>query len=234
MNFLELCQAVARESGTVGNLGEPSSVESQTGRLARIVHWTRDAYSRIQLESADWRWMRATLSGGEVITGARTVSAGALGLTRFRRWVYRSNRAPSGITLYDNDIGRSDEGHLLFEPWESFYDTYMVGGQAETTGKPVVGSVSPARELAFYPLPDKAYRVSCQYQKSAQSLAANTETPEMPEDYHMAIVYRALTLMLEYDEAFAQIAYFGNEYSSIMDKLREEQLPRVTLAGPLA
>ena len=233
MTFLELCQAVARESGTVGTLDEPASVVGQSGRLQRIVHWTREAYLRIQLENRHWRWLQAEFSG-DLLIGERTITSGALGISRFREWRYSTETAPCGFTTYDADIGQSDEGHLACYPWRKFHENFMVGGQATTTGKPQAISVTPRDELAVYPLPDKAYKLCGHYQKSSQTLAANADVPEMPADFHVTIQWRALLLMLEYDEAFAQIQFFGNEYGATMEALQRHQLDRFELAGAFA
>ncbi len=70
-SYLELCQAVARDSGTVSDLTAPSTVASQTGRLLRIVNWTAEAYEHIQLERDDWRWLRKEFDGSTLATVRR-------------------------------------------------------------------------------------------------------------------------------------------------------------------
>ena len=58
MTFLELCQEVADESGTVAGVPSFTTVSNATGRLAKVVRWTRNAYRDIQNERSDWKWMR--------------------------------------------------------------------------------------------------------------------------------------------------------------------------------
>lgn len=44
MDYLTLCQKVARESGVVAGV-QPATVTSQTGRLLKIVSWVNDAWT---------------------------------------------------------------------------------------------------------------------------------------------------------------------------------------------
>ena len=56
MTFLELCQRVDEESGTVAG-GQPTTVTGQSGRLKTIVQWTAEAYQRIQTMRSTWLWL---------------------------------------------------------------------------------------------------------------------------------------------------------------------------------
>lgn len=231
--FLELCQAVARESGTVPTIGDPQTVVNQTGRLARVVYWTQAAWNAIQRESPNWRWMQADFSGSTV-AGVQFYDAAAMGITRFRAWHHRAEGVGNYFTLYDPDIGQADEGRLSILDYEDFRMTCMIGEAATMQGKPSWLTVAPDDTLGLHKTPDKAYTLRGRYTKSQQVLVLDSDVPEMPADFHDAITWRALILMGTYDEATQQMPTWAFEYSTIMDELRRSQLPRIDVGGPLA
>ena len=230
MNFLELVQRVARESGTIPGENQPASVVGTTGRLARMVHWTNDAWRGIQRSRTDWRWMQGEFEGSLTAGSARYTSA-SFNLTRFARWRV-NGPTEDRFSLYDPTIGVTDEGQLIFVPWDTFYVTKLRG--SIDANRPAYFSVSPAREFVVSPTPDKTYTVRGPYQKSAQTLTANTDIPEMPEDFHDLIVWEALKLMGIYDEATVSQPFWSVEAIKRRSELLIDQLPRITTAGPLA
>jgi hypothetical protein len=82
MNYLQIAQAVKRESGLSG--GGPSSIASALGDDARIFQWVNWAARDITLAREDWRWRRgaATLAS----TSNQTNTATDFGLTDFASW----------------------------------------------------------------------------------------------------------------------------------------------------
>ena len=84
MNYLELCRELISECGYSGDI---LTTEGQTGQLARIVRWIRNADLELQRESNYWSFMdrefefwtesgkaRYTLSDLDFITGTATSS----------------------------------------------------------------------------------------------------------------------------------------------------------------
>lgn len=233
-SFLTLCQAVARESGTFSNVGDPQTTSGQTGRLLRLTHWVNDAYAEIQREQAYWRWMMAEATGDMVI-GETQYSGTDLGVsTRFGRWLPFSDGDDCEVSSWDATIGQSDEGFLRFMDWNEFRRIYRTGSNATRTGKPAVVSLAPDGRLAVYPTPDKAYKLRCQYRKSLQSLSGDSTVPEMPEEFHDAIKWKGLVLLGMFDEATQQKAEWQSKYGRVMNHLRTVQLPKMRLHGTLA
>ncbi len=231
--FLELCQAVARESGTVP-IGQPETVSSQTGRLLRIVNWVDEAYRIIQRSEADWRWLRANFSY-QTIANVSVYDAESLNITeRFSRWVYQSESGDNLFSIYLTSEGQSDEGLLQYVEYNTFRREFLVGSAATQTGKPIYITINDSNHLVLYPTPNAAYTLRGRYRKFHQTLSADDDIPEMPAEFHDAIRYRALMLMATFDESFAQNPMWAGEYAEIMDRLRQHQLPRVSLPEPLA
>lgn len=230
MNFLELTQMVARESGTIsGTL--PTAVTGQTGRLLKVVEWTKTAWTKIQNEHNAWLWMRTEFGAPDAITssGIKRYTAASWNLTRWGEWLVEDDL----ISFYKQSLGVSDEAPLLFLPWQLYRKTYDRGTQ--DPDRPRHYSISPANEFCVGPAPDDVYVIRGEYRKAPQTLAANGDIPEMPARFHEVIAWYALLLLAEHDEGQFHVASALRRYRDLMDDLRRDQLPRVEItAGGLA
>ena len=227
--FLGLCQRVASESGTMANVGSnPASVVGQTGRNYSVVSWTATAYEQIQ-RKADWRWLHADFSG-QTIASVREYDSTAMGISeRFGAWLYTSPEARRMFSAYKTSEGRSDETILEFVDWDYFRQNVLIGTAADTTGKPVYITVDDSDRLQLYPIPDAAYTFRGRYRKAPQVLAANDDVPEMPDEFHEAIVWKSLKLLGQHDEGFNQIPAWDINLAEVMQSLRESQQPKIKL-----
>lgn len=224
--FLELCQQVARESGTVSGV-LPSTVISQQGRLAKIVHWTRTAWVEIQNQRADWLFLKDEFEGATTAGTARYTGA-SFDLDRWAAW----DRTEDTLTAYRESDGPAEEGPLLFLPWNLYRRMYGRGVQQQN--KPVHFSISNRGELCLGPIPDDSYVIRGLYRKSPQILEANEDVPDMPARFHDLIAWYALLLLAEHDEAQMHIAVFLRRYRSLLGELERDQLERVEIGEALA
>lgn len=194
MNFLQLCQRTAQESGTIPGDTSPSTVTGQSGRLLKVVNWTSTAWTNIQNLHDDWLWMRTEFSGNTSAGSARYTS-GSWAIARHARWI----TDPHSVTIYNAAIGVADEGEIAEIPWEAWRSRY--GRGAQILNRPKEYAISPQGEMCFGPIPDATYTVRGEYQKSAQVLAANEDVPELPDsNLHTVIVWKALVLLAQFDE----------------------------------
>lgn len=223
--FLQLCQMVARESGTISGV-LPVSVTGQTGREAKVVAWTQEAWSRLQTARSAWQWMQGEFEG-EIDTSAQRYTGASFGLDRWAKWVTLGNT----MTIYQTALGVSDETPIGVIPFRDYRAIYERG--ARVPGRPICFSVSPTGELCF-PLSDTAYTVRGEYRKSAQELVEGTDIPELPGDYHDLIAWNALELLAEHDEGEFQVVVNRGRQASLMSSLCRDQLPEVTIGGALA
>lgn len=231
MTFLELVQKAERESGTVGSV--LSTVVDQTGRHLKFVNWVTWAWQHIQGLRSDWGWLRDDFSG-DLAVGVTVYDAPALGIsTRFRDWVVND---PQGydFTAYVTADGQSTEGYIQTIGWDQMRRTYRVGSNLTHEGKPVYASVSPRGELVIWPVPDQACTLRGEYIKAPQELATDDDIPELPITYHDMIVWRALLMMGEFDEAAEQNPAWFRRYKELEERLLGERTPRVDFGGPLA
>lgn len=198
MNYLQLCQMVASESGTISGDNTPTTTVGQSGRLLKVVSWTSKSWVRLQNLFPDWLWMRDEFTGNLTQGNAKYTGA-SFGLTRWGQWI----TAPHSMTLYDAALGVADEGEISFMPWDAYRRYFGRGLQVQN--RPRFYSISPKGELCFGSIPDKAYVARGEYQKNAQVLGTtadpNNEVPELPDaNLHSVIAWNALLLLAQYDE----------------------------------
>ncbi len=232
MNFLEMCQKVAEESGTIASLPNPQSVTGQTGRLLRIVNWVNSAYGLIQSAHPDWLWMRGTFEG-QLLPDTREYAGDAIGAPRFGRFA-RAARGTSVVSVYDPAIGPREEGIIDFRDYDEFYATFLTGGHQERRGKPTHVTRTPDNRIAVFPLPDKNYVIRGMYHRARHVLAENDDVPDVPPDYRMVIVYRALMLLATFDEDASRLGVYTSEFNALMGALSAHYLPQMQLGEPLA
>lgn len=221
--FLQLCQSVARDSGTVSGV-QPTSVTGQTGRLAKIVLFTATAWTDIQNSRSAWAWMRAEFEGGAA-GGVGEYTAAAWSLDDWAEWVV----SPGSITLYDPAVGVADEGEIDIIGWDAYRRRY--GRGAQTIGRPIACAVKPNGALLLGPIPGAAYTVRGEYRTAPQLLTANTDTPNLPKRFHDIIKWRALLLLAEFDEAPTAMATAATNYRRMLGDLERDQLPTITVVG---
>jgi hypothetical protein len=230
--YLQLCQDVARESGVISGTN-PTTVLSQNGRLLKIVEWTAQAWVNIQNLHADWRWMQKTFSGAAT-SGSGQYTAASWSITDLRDWL-RDNRETGyqPHTIYLTATGVSGEGALREISWQQWRTTYGRGSQ--TNNYPSEYAISPAGEFSLGPIPDDDYTVQGEYRQAAVVMTVDGDTPALPAAFDQIIVWQAIMLLAEFDEAVEQRAAAILKYNALLEDLQRDQLPVVSLGGlPIA
>jgi hypothetical protein len=221
MNFLQLVNRLCVESGSDTTL---STVASQSGEAGRMVGWIASAWEDLQLSRPDWYWMQYEFTL-PLVASVRSYSPTDAGVTtRFSSWNTDSLR------IYRTD--KSDETVLPFIPYSDFRSMYLTGQIIET--QPIVFTVDPRLNLLMGPMPDGVYTVTGEYFKSVQTLALDADTPELPSQFHMAIVYRALMLYARYEAAGEIYNDAALNYTRFLRRIQLNQLPGMTVAEPIA
>lgn len=234
MNFLAIAKQTRQECSASG-IG-PVSVVNQTGESKRIVDWCIQAYTEIQNKRGDpggWKWLRKGFTF-DTVAGTSAYAYGSItdvdtspaAITRFKAWYRNSMKA------YLQSSGVGTEYPLVWAEWEAFRRWYRYGTQ--NNQQPIHVSEDPSGQLVLGPAPDAVYVVSGDYQRSAQVLALDADTPEMPLNFHMLIVYEAMKKYAGY-EAAAEVFTRANISASPMWRdIERNQLPPMTWGAPLA
>ena len=229
--FLELCQDICRESGVFAGI-QPPSVEGQTGRLLKVVTWGAAAWTMVQNLENGWRWMRSEFPVTALtVLGTARYTALSWSISDFAEWIVDGR---TEVTIYKQSTGVSDEGkidYIDFNDWRRMYDR-----GTQTNARPAHWSISPDNEFCLGPVPDAVYVLNGLYRETPQVLAANDDTPNCPARFHDIILWRAVQMLGEHDEATVQAIVTANaKYNEFLFALRRDQLPRVTIGGnPLA
>lgn len=189
--FLELCQAVARESGTFQRTA-PLSTANQSGRELKVINWTRSAWLQIQNDRPDWHFLIREFQGSVPADTAR-IGPGALGIVDFAGWMppaypLHSWPASGGMALRLSPLN--------FIDWRT---RFAIGEQRP--GPPQFYALSTDNELCLGPVPDQAYTVSGFYRRRPQVLVNDDDVPIVPERFHDVIVWKALLMLDKHDEA---------------------------------
>ncbi len=230
-SFIELCQATASETGV--SLTGPSDTTTQTGRLGQIVNWVQRAWLDIQTKYNDWYFMRfgftlnTTSGDGEYAYSDATDSGTAIAIAAFSDWC-----KDTPMKCYLTSAGQATETDLSFLDYRDWYARYNVGNQ--TNNYPQHWSRSPSGTLLLGPKPNDIYTVSGDFMRAATVMSGDSDTPEMPAEYRMAIVYRA---MMKYGRYNAAPEVFNDgqaEYMRLMRDMTRTQRPADMVGGPLA
>jgi hypothetical protein len=227
MNYLALCQRLKTEAGISGTL---ASVSGQTGELARVLNWINTAYESIQNSQTSWNFMKHGFTVNTVIGtdayayGSCTDTTLASAIVNFGHWDTDS------FQMYKDTV--ADENVMPCIDYELWKSIYRMGSQ--TASRPSEATILPNDSIGLGPKPDAVYVFSGDYYRSAAAMSLNADIPVIPSQYHMAIVWRALMLYAQWEEADNLYQYANREYMVLKRMLDLNQLPKMNSGGPLA
>jgi len=219
VDLLNLVQTLHYEAKLPGS--PPDAVTGQVGRSADLVRWTIEAWNDIQRDQdGRWKWLRSDWTLDTVASTASYAPAAvtdvddAAVISRFKAWDMDEEEQPF---IYLVSEGKLTERELVIYPWMEFRGVYVRG--VNTPAYPGVISVKPDDTLYVGPPPDGVYRITGTYWKGLQQMAVDDDIPEMPSDYHMLIVYRAL-FKYAYNVVGQEILAWANtEGETLLDAL---------------
>lgn len=230
--FLQLCQKLARESGSVsGGATQPGSVTGQSGRLAKLVGWVSDAWVEIQDSRKDWLFLQKKFSSA-LILNVMEYTGASFGLADLGGW----RDGGRDYSIYDPDLGPSDEAFLIPLDYDKFYELYLIG--QHDPQRPRHYANAPDGSLCIAPKPDKVYPINGRYRRAAQVLAANTDVPICAEQ-HDVIVWHAMKSLEGSDEAPTAFEFSDTKYQRYWNSFLRAYTPKIgntngTAGSPLA
>jgi len=220
MNLLQLAQRLRLE---VGASGTDSTVVDATGEWSRIVTWCDAAWEEIQRRHVNWNWMRQSITFSTIASqGEYPYASAPLSITSFASWDITRFR------VYQTSVG--NENFMSYLPYDYFIDTYRIGTTRTATGYPNVITVSPTNSLMVSLIPiDTSYTIGGTYYKGVQTLSADADIPEMPERFHMAIVYLAMQYYAMWESAPEVMARGKSMFGRLIVQLENDQLQPITI-----
>ena len=213
MNRLQLARALRQYAGiAAGSTGNaPSSTLNQTGEYKRVVDWVDEAWAQLQREHKwNFQWENATVT----VLAANSSVVGTIPSHR-----------------YVQDSAYIGSKRLLYLPWESFRRRYPAA--LISSGEPSAWSIRPDKAFVVDHAPTADTAISVERYKNPIAMAADTDEPEMPSEHHMAIVYKALLLYANFEEAGITRATAEAELNRHLMALGLLEMPDFELGEPL-
>lgn len=204
MNFLELAVNLRIECSVAG-VG-PITISDNRAEYQRLIKWIREANVEIQGKYANWRflWHRdqyITVPGQSYYLVNELLSDN---INLYRPDSFKIN----GCKLADTDF---------FNPNIVFDET--------AHGTPTAVIIQPDNSQKLWPIPDTDDSVTYEYYQQPQQLIEAEDNPLIPEPWHKLIIYRAMMMYGDYENA-PEVKQAGVEgLSSIMPQLEANQLP---------
>lgn len=224
--YLQLCNSLIQKCGISG--GSITTAVGQPGESGRVASWIDEAYLNIQLTEPRWWWMRGTVSFATV-TNQGSYTPVQCGLSDFGLWKMDSFRS------YITSTGTSSEQFLTPIPYDDYRDTYLFGMMRTSYGDPRYISEGPDRSLNLGLIPgDVGYTVVGEYFKTPTRLTADADTPALPAQYHMLIVYRAMMMYGMYESAPETVQEGTALYNAMLRRVMRDQMDDVCVGAALA
>jgi hypothetical protein len=181
------------------------------------------AHEEIQLKHGNWKFDWANVVVG-LTEGQEFYQPNDVWFLESRNWdfdsmyVYRTAEGPTSRTW----LSRVD------------YNTYRQIRVPSAIGRPIYVTWVPSKELGLYPLPSAGMTFVADYYLKPQILVSNTDTPRIPDEYHMAIVWRAVMMWCASEENPALYQTASANYNSLLLKMEQTELEGPLGSEPLA
>ena len=214
MNRLELVRALRQFAGVgAGSTGNgPSTTLNQVGEYERLVDWIDGAWNEIQQANLwDFMWEAETVT----ILATTNVTAGDIPARR-----------------YVQDATYYGSKRLTWMNWELFRQRYPA--PLIVDGEPSAWSIRPDKAFVVNAKPTVDWALSVERYTNPVPMTADADVPALPSEHHMAIVYKALLLYANFEEAGVTRATAQAEYNRHMMALGLNELPEWSFGDPLA
>ena len=215
MNYLQLCQLVARRAGIAGaSAGMPADVTGQPERLQLACDFVADAVADIETAYLDWSFMRSSIDF--FIEGGT-------------EWLDPSETHGDLLSINEAAVyGRNErlEQQIWPMPWPELRrrrETTM--SLIEVESIPTHFAVDQSGIIQFYPVAKNAYTLRAEYVLAPSVMAAATDKPRIPDTHSRAIVWRALALYHERDEADLLMQRAEGRFAEWMSRMEAAFLP---------
>lgn len=206
---LQLCQRLRQDAG-MGPSG-PVSTIGQVGELKRCVDWIDGAWTAIQ-QDHNWSflWERSTVT----ILADTYFTAGTIPAVRYKK-----------RTTFNGTV------RLSYMPWDEFDEEYPAALIAQ--GTPTRWSIQPDKAFVVNAKPTADVTLSVQRFKNPVAMTDDNDEPGLPLEHRMAIVYKALMLYANFEEAGVTRETARREFDRHMHALGVHELPDLTFGSPL-
>lgn len=240
--FLQLCQQVHRKL-RVGDESPsllPTTTVGQTGTLGDIVEAVKEAWLMVQMHHRDWRWMQdsvtVTLTPNVFIITVANFVAQNSRFEYVRPFVAGSRQRYANIR--NNSASTNPSMPCWYIPWQEFNGGLYTRNPIPAASQPQFFSEQPNRSVRLYPPPSApadggswVFGVPCR--RTPQDLTADSDIPEMPDEYHNLIVWWAVDVFCRTRSNFDRLSMESKkEVNRQLLKLGADQLPEMVQVSP--
>lgn len=241
--FLQICQDVHRILRVGDNRpgSAPTTVVGQVDELGDIVYFVNKAWLNLQMHHDDWRWMQGsvavTLTPNVNIITVNNFLAQNDRFAHVKPFVAMS-RQPYA-TVRDGGSSSNPSINCYYIPWLEFTGFYT-RSPAPASARPMHFSEAPNRAVRLYPAPNEptpgnAWIFSTPCRLTPQTLAADSDVPEMPAEYHDIIVWWAVDLFCRSRSNMGPLSIEAKrEVNRQLSRLAADQLPEFVQWSPYA
>jgi hypothetical protein len=226
MNLLQLVNRLKRKCVVPGAV--LTSLNNQVEEINRLIDYVNESWMDLQVTREDWIWMRASASCPTVLGQASYSPTADFLLSDFANWDTDSFRN------YVTATGPISEIRTDFIDYDAWRNSYQFGANRYVYTRPIEITVTPSLNIGVGPSPLAGYTITGDYYKVPTEMLVATDTPAMPSQYHMIIVYKA---MMYYGAAEAATEVYQEgaaEYKRFMNLLGLNQLEVFSTGGSLA
>jgi len=213
MNYLELTNAVLREINEV----EITNVSSTRGVQSSVKDFINKAQRDIINSEVEWPFT--------VVNQSFTTTAGT---SEYSRESDAKTVDYDSFTIQESaDTAERKLKYISFDEYLERRNEADTNPNASARALSEYVYTTPDNKIGLSPVPDKdTYTVRYYYYQTTSDMAANTDTPTVPERFHDVIVNRAryYAHMLRSDVQFAQLAL--RDYTEGLSRMRVELINR--------
>ena len=213
MNYLQLCNAVLREINEV----EITNVTSTRGIQTSVADFINKAQRDIINSEVEWPFT--------VVNQSFTTTAGT---AEYSRESDAKTVDYDSFTIQESaDTAESKLKYLSFNEYLEKRNEADTNPDSSARALSEYVYTTPDNKIGLSPVPDKStYTVRYYYYQTTSDMAANTDTPTIPERFHDVIVNRAryYAHMLRSDVQFSQLAL--RDYTDGLGRMRVELINR--------
>jgi len=213
MNYLQLCNAVLREINEV----EITNVTSTRGIQTSVADFINKAQRDIINSEVEWPFT--------VVNQSFTTTAGT---AEYDRESDAKTVDYDSFTIQESaDTAERKLKYISFDEYLERRNEADTNPNASARALSEYVYTTPDNKIGLSPVPDAStYTVRYYYYQTNTDMAANTDTPTIPERFHDVIVNRAryYAHMLRSDVQFSQLAL--RDYTDGLGRMRVELINR--------
>lgn len=215
--YLELVRELVAELGIGGanSAGTvPETVLGQSGQLWNAVNWIKQAHNNLCLLHPDWEFLLVDYS--ESLTVGERAPPAHSGSEAVRKWDRTSFWLNKTLT---------SARQLEWVEWNMFRTLYDTNTANLDNTNPSIITIKPDRTLLLESPPDDTYAITGVFWRRPPVLAADDDTPAIPQEYHRLIVCEAAIKYGNKEAAIEVIQGMTDEYAMLLEGLEADYLP---------